>query len=150
MIMDALDYAGDQGARVVNASLGGLGDASLGQQLAAVVGQHPGTLYVVAAGNDGIDIEPEGTHYLPCETPAPNVLCVGATGSRDQRAIFERRREPAHRLQLRPDRGRPFRARAVGALDHDGRQLRVQARHLDGDPEHRRGGGAAALTQPDA
>ncbi len=87
-VIDAFDRAGASGARVVNASLGGLGDASLAAIVADTVSRYPNTLYVVAAGNDNADLEPAATVYLPCETPAPNVLCVGASTTADTRASF--------------------------------------------------------------
>jgi subtilisin family serine protease len=90
-VIDAFDRAGADGARVVNASLGAVdpsGTDTLADFLAATVSRYPNTLYVVAAGNDDADIEPAGTRYLPCETPAANVLCVGASTVSDTRASF--------------------------------------------------------------
>jgi thermitase len=79
----AFAWAGDHGVRVVNASLGAAG-ATLTEQQA--IREHPGTLYVVAAGNDGVDVDT--TPRYPCAYPEPNVLCVGATTSRDTLAYF--------------------------------------------------------------
>jgi subtilisin family serine protease len=90
-VIDAFDHAGSSGARVVNASLGGYdttGTDDLANVLADTVSQYPNTLYVVAAGNDNRNLDPIGTRFLPCETPAPNVLCVGASTSSDARANF--------------------------------------------------------------
>lgn len=82
-IADAFDYAGDLGVAVVNASLGGPHGS---QTFRAAIGSHPDTLYVVAAGNDGVDVDvaPE----FPCATDVDNVLCVGASNNRDERADF--------------------------------------------------------------
>jgi subtilisin family serine protease len=82
-IAQAFDYAGDLGARIVNASLGGAGSS---QTLTDAIAAHPGTLYVVAAGNRNAntDVSP----VFPCTSPAPNVLCVGATDDRDARAPY--------------------------------------------------------------
>lgn len=81
----AFDAAGDQGLRVVNASLGGV-SASLAQREA--IQAHPGTLFVVAAGNDGVDVDtPLGARY-PCAYPEANVLCVGASDAADGAASF--------------------------------------------------------------
>ena len=79
----AFDWAGDRGVRVVNASLGSDG-ITTAERLA--IRDHPETLYVVAAGNDGenVDITP---HY-PCAYSEANVLCVGATDSDDELASF--------------------------------------------------------------
>lgn len=82
--------AGDAGVRVVNASLGS-GWSSRAEMRA--IRDHPGTLYVVAAGNGGVDRagddndNPSSTHY-PCALDLPNVLCVGASTPHDQRAGF--------------------------------------------------------------
>lgn len=83
VIADAFDFAGDQGIRVVNASLGGAGYAPV---LDDVIAQHPNTLYVVSAGNDNTNLD--GITYYPCEAVEPNVLCVGASDNRDTRASF--------------------------------------------------------------
>ena len=83
-IAAAFAYAGDLGVRIVNASLGG-GYASV---LENVIKAHPGTLYLVAAGNDGVDNDNASVASFPCALPQANVLCVGATDMTDQRAGF--------------------------------------------------------------
>jgi subtilisin family serine protease len=86
-IANAFDYAGDMGFAVVNASLGG-GFAQVEQDAIAA---HPNTLYVVAAGNGGTDYigdDNEISPLFPCAFPNPNVVCVGATDSRDNPAGF--------------------------------------------------------------
>ncbi len=82
-IAEAFDYAGDIGARIVNASLGGAGSS---KTLTDAMAAHPNTLYVVAAGNDNVNTDV--TAYAPCTSPAPNVICVGASTNRDARAYF--------------------------------------------------------------
>jgi subtilisin family serine protease len=79
----AFDAAGDAGVRVVSASLGSA-SPSRAEELA--IRHHPGTLFVVAAGNDGanVDVAPE----YPCAYDAPNVLCVGASMPDDAPAPF--------------------------------------------------------------
>jgi len=85
----AFAYAGDRGVRVVNASLGA-SYPSLVERRA--IHDHPGTLYVVAAGNggpDGIGDDNDGvTREYPCAHDEPNLVCVGATDSTDARAAF--------------------------------------------------------------
>jgi thermitase len=85
----AFAYAGDRGVRVVNASLGAA-YPSLAERRA--IHEHPGTLYVVAAGNggaDGIgDDNDDATREYPCAHDEPNLICVGATNSTDARAAF--------------------------------------------------------------
>jgi hypothetical protein len=83
VIADAFDFAGDQGIRVVNASLGGAGYVPV---IDDVIAQHPNTLYVVSAGNDGANLDT--STYYPCEAAEANVVCVGASDNRDQPAIF--------------------------------------------------------------
>ncbi|HWK27413.1 MAG TPA: S8 family serine peptidase [Solirubrobacter sp.] len=82
VIAEALDFAGGH-ARIVNASLGGLGPA---QVIDDAIAAHPNTLYVVSAGNSAFDLD--ATTYYPCEVPYPNVLCVGASDDADRRADF--------------------------------------------------------------
>src|SRR4029079_13558214 len=79
---------GKMGVRIVNASLGGPG---LDQSQLAAVQAHPNTLYVVAAGNDNINVD--GTPYGPCALAAANVLCVGASDEYDRNASFSNYRD---------------------------------------------------------
>jgi len=85
----AFAYAGDRGVQVVNASLGS-SYPSLVERRA--IQEHPGTLYVVAAGNggsDGVGDDNDGaTREYPCAHDEPNLICVGATDSDDARATF--------------------------------------------------------------
>lgn len=87
-VVSGFNYAGDHGARVVNASLGGAADASSVSALQAAVDNHPNTLYVVAAGNDGADVDGPGNADYPCDLTSANLICVAATTSKDQLASF--------------------------------------------------------------
>jgi subtilisin family serine protease len=80
-IATAFDYAGSLGVDVVNASLGGLGTS---QVVTNAMNAHPNTLYVVSAGNDGAD----AASYYPCNSPAANLICVGASTNVDEPADF--------------------------------------------------------------
>ena len=73
----AFDYAGDNGARVVNASLGGPGGSATMEQAIAA---HPDTLFVVAAGNAGREQRhrPPDREF-PCNFTEANLICVAAT-----------------------------------------------------------------------
>jgi subtilisin family serine protease len=89
MIANGFAYAAAQGAKVVNASLGGGGyDATL----EAVINSASNTLFVVAAGNGGADHfgddNDAGSPVYPCNYPAPNLICVAATDATDTRPIF--------------------------------------------------------------
>ncbi len=78
-----MTYAAARGARVVNISLGGTGFSHA--MLDAICGA-PQTLFVVAAGNSGKDVE--STPFYPCAYAAANVLCVAATDQSDVLASF--------------------------------------------------------------
>jgi thermitase len=77
-IATAFSYAGARGIRVVNASLSG------GSSIAVRTAIHsfPNTLFIVAAGNDGKDVDDKPQY--PCALDDANVLCVGATDGADQ------------------------------------------------------------------
>jgi thermitase len=79
----AFAWAGDHGVRVVNASLGADGITRAERD---AIQAHPNTLYVVAAGNDGADVDT--TPQYPCAYSQANVLCVGATDANDAKAGF--------------------------------------------------------------
>lgn len=85
-VADAMGYAVDQGARVVNLSLGG---PRRSQAIASAITTHPATLFVVAAGNENADNDSSpGTGTWPCNEPAANVICVGASTRSEVRASF--------------------------------------------------------------
>lgn len=89
-----INYAGAKQVRVANLSLGGpVEDVGVRNALAA----NPGTLYVVSAGNDGVDNDVSARY--PCAlNPATsgipgaidNVVCVAATDQSDRIASVER------------------------------------------------------------
>jgi thermitase len=83
-----LAYACSHGANIVNASLGGTGYSSAMRDAIAAC---PNTLFVVAAGNDGLS-DDTSPHY-PCNYGASpdnlqNVICVAATDQNDALATF--------------------------------------------------------------
>ena len=84
-IAEAFAYAGEKGADVVNASLGGpvKGDEDVDSSaVAAAVAEHPETLYVVAAGNDGENND--AAPQYPCNITHANLICVAASNEHDQ------------------------------------------------------------------
>jgi subtilisin family serine protease len=85
----AFAYAGERGVHVVNASLGSPYPSLVERR---AIREHPGTLFVVAAGNggpDGVgDDVDDDTREYPCAHDEPNLVCVGATDSADARASF--------------------------------------------------------------
>lgn len=78
-----LDYAASH-ARVVNGSFGG---SSPSQAETDAIRGHPNVLFVFSAGNAGGD----AAGNYPCNTPEPNVICVGASDIHDQPASFSNR-----------------------------------------------------------
>ena len=70
----AFAYAGRKGVDVVNASLAG---TSPSVAVLTAIQESPNTLFVVAAGNSGTNVD--ATPSYPCSYPLPNVVCVAAT-----------------------------------------------------------------------
>jgi subtilisin family serine protease len=90
-IADAFAYAAVNGAKVVNASLGGPGES---QAISDAITGHPNTLFVVSAGNggdDGIGDDNDVTPIYPCNYTAANLICVAATDNTDALAGFSNR-----------------------------------------------------------
>jgi hypothetical protein len=82
-VVDAYAYAAAEGAPIVNASLGAPGFSFTEYDTLRSL---PGTLFVVAAGNDGASNETD-PHY-PCSYDLPNIVCVAASNNRDGLAGF--------------------------------------------------------------
>jgi subtilisin family serine protease len=83
-VADGFTYAANNGAKVVNVSLGGPGGS---QAMSDAITTHPKTLFVAAAGNDtqNNDVQPS---FYPCSYAAANLICVAATGNNDALASF--------------------------------------------------------------
>ncbi len=84
-LFDAIQYAVDNGADIINMSLGGGFTRKDYPGYVSVINRYfnyaftHGTLIVVSAGNDALDMDHDGNHYATyCD--APNVVCVSATG----------------------------------------------------------------------
>jgi subtilisin family serine protease len=73
----AIRRAGSLHIRVVNISQAIPGRAG---RVRRALAASPGTLFVVAAGNDGLDLAEPGLDRDPCSAPQPNVVCVGELG----------------------------------------------------------------------
>lgn len=84
----AFDRAGTEGVRIVNASISAA-RPTITELLA--IQRHPDTLFVVAAGNDGQDIDATTTRSYPCSYAEPNVICVGASDWNDRPARYSNR-----------------------------------------------------------
>jgi hypothetical protein len=87
---EALYYAVDNGADIVNCSFGtgaGVARAQVADFEAAVeYARTRGVLVMAAAGNEGIDID--ASPRYPASLPQDNLVSVGASTSQDQRASF--------------------------------------------------------------
>jgi subtilisin family serine protease len=93
----AINYAGANGARVANMSLGG---STFSAAVRDAIAANPQTLFVIAAGNGGTDgvgddndARPQyPCSYQPTDSRLPgaidNVVCVAATDQADQLAGF--------------------------------------------------------------
>lgn len=87
----AINYAGENGARVANISLVATFDSAM---VGAAIAANPQTLFVISAGNEAQDND-SSPHY-PCsydpveeaQGPVDNVVCVAATDQADDLAGF--------------------------------------------------------------
>ncbi|HEV3407440.1 MAG TPA: S8 family peptidase [Gaiellaceae bacterium] len=82
-VVQALDYAGRNGADIVNGSFGAPFPSDA---IRDAIARYPNVVYVFAAGNDGTDNDAMPTY--PCNYPALNIICVAATTKSDARASF--------------------------------------------------------------
>lgn len=85
-IASAVTYAAQNGAHVINMSLGGSGYSQTFYN-AINTARSAGVLVVVAAGNDGTNND-GGTHRYPCDYDLDNIICVAATDQDDLLASF--------------------------------------------------------------
>ncbi|MEA2385424.1 MAG: serine protease [Solirubrobacteraceae bacterium] len=89
-IASAFNVAGNLGIPIVNASV----EASVSNAVQQAIDAHPGTLFVLAAGNSGLDDDAAATPSL-CHLPEANVICVGASDAKDAPATFPRATPPS-------------------------------------------------------
>lgn len=80
-IAEAITYAANNGARVINLSVGGK-ETSAVEMAAIDYAYAKGAVIVVAAGNEGVDVSKYGI------TSSDKVLAVASTGFDDQRVAF--------------------------------------------------------------
>jgi len=80
-VAEAIRYAANNGARVVNLSVGGPGLTGI-ETDAIAYARSKGVLIVVAAGNDGVNVKEQGL------ASNDQVMTVGATGLRDEHLSF--------------------------------------------------------------
>lgn len=75
--IEALEYAVDNGADIINYSGGG-GTPNARELIALRKAQKKGIIVVAAAGNEGVDIDKGG--FYPASYELPNILAVAALG----------------------------------------------------------------------
>ena len=88
-IATAIDYAVQNGARVINASWGGASSETIKRAIARA--SRAGVLFVAAAGNDGAS----GAGF-PASLKLPNVIAVGASGPDEALADFSNHGRGVH------------------------------------------------------
>ncbi len=83
----AYTYACQNGARVVNGSFGGPGFSQA--ELDAINSPAcANTLFVFAAGNDGVNMDTAGPLEYPCAYNSARIICVAASDETDGRAPY--------------------------------------------------------------
>src|SRR3546814_11822141 len=80
-IAHAVKYAADNGARVINLSVGGPGLTAI-EKDAIAYAKEKNVVVVVAAGNAGVNVETYGPASIP------RVVTVAATGLKDEHPKF--------------------------------------------------------------
>lgn len=85
-LAQGIEYAADNGADVVNMSLGSPSPSSL---LSDTIEAYPNVLFAVAAGNNSANADSGGSGAsYPCNDTAANIVCVGASTASDGVASF--------------------------------------------------------------
>ncbi|MBN1476305.1 S8 family serine peptidase [Candidatus Sumerlaeota bacterium] len=84
-LIEAIDYAADRGADVINASYGGFEFSELEAEAYARAGD-AGVIVVAAAGNDGIRVD--RNRFYPATHGLPNLIAVGGSNRSDESADF--------------------------------------------------------------
>lgn len=83
--VEAIDYAADKGAQVINCSWGTEGESQVLREAIERAGQR-GVVVVVSAGNNGSDLA--SSPYYPASYELPNVIAVASTDHNDQLASW--------------------------------------------------------------
>lgn len=88
-IINGVNFARHNGAKVINASFGG-GGASQATKEAIEEFTNGGGLFIAAAGNIHYDVDqdPDNPTSFPCGYDVDGIICVAATDSKDEKASF--------------------------------------------------------------
>jgi hypothetical protein len=90
----AFEYAGTSGIAIVSGSFAtsAMMDPAdrvwVDELFQSSIEPFPNTLFVVAAGNEGVDIDGEQIPIYPCSTASDNLVCVGATDGIDKPTCY--------------------------------------------------------------
>jgi subtilisin family serine protease len=82
-VASAFSYAGELGLPIVNASLG---SSASSLAIRDAIRLAPNTLFVVAAGNDDVNVET--TPSYPCALPDANIICVASIDNDGARSWY--------------------------------------------------------------
>lgn len=82
--IEAIDYAANNGATLINASWGGTDQNDVLDQTIS----DSGLLFVAASGNAGADLDAPGVDFYPAESNAANIVTVGAVDQTGELAEF--------------------------------------------------------------
>jgi subtilisin family serine protease len=86
-IIQGIDFAVNNGAKVINMSLGGsVFDTAESNAIANA--EANGVLVVVAAGNNNANVDTAGNEMYPCNFTHSNILCVAAVTQNNSLATF--------------------------------------------------------------
>ncbi len=86
-IVQGIDFAVANGAKIINMSLGGtVFDAAENSAIANA--RTSGVLVIVAAGNEGTNVDDALTPSYPCKYTQDNILCVAALSQNNTLASF--------------------------------------------------------------
>ncbi len=89
--MDAISYAGKEGARIFTASLGGSPDQATVTAECNLIASYPNTLFTFAAGNggsDGIGDNNDVVPNYPSNCQSDNIIAVAASDQNDRPTTF--------------------------------------------------------------
>ncbi|MDA8363171.1 MAG: S8 family serine peptidase [Gammaproteobacteria bacterium] len=87
-VVQGIDFAVANGAKVINLSLGGEGPFDQAFSDAITNAENHDVVVVVAAGNNGTDNDAAGNSFYPCDFTQPNLICVAALDQKFALASF--------------------------------------------------------------